>query len=142
MALDELHTRRLATVSNLFDAALDRMEVVLRTAERSVAEGEPLPLSLEQTRVLRDRMAAIRTRLHESLEHFSVRVQRPEPKQMLVAELSALWVILENSRPERMTGFGVEFDPGDKLDWENLVEALLYETDLMRSTVLRAREEA
>ena len=29
MALDELHARRLATVANVFEGALDRMELVL-----------------------------------------------------------------------------------------------------------------
>lgn len=35
MALDELHARRLATIGKMFDAALDRMEQVLRAVEEN-----------------------------------------------------------------------------------------------------------
>jgi len=139
MALDELHARRLATVGNLFNAALDRMDLVLRSAEKSADSREASRISAEQARFIRDQMAAIRHRLHEGLRHFSVRLQKPEPKQMLIAELSTLWVILENARPERMKGYGVEFAPQDKAEWENLVQALMDETELIRSTVLRGK---
>ena len=142
MALDELHARRLATIGNLFDAALDRMALVLRSAEPSTDGGETARFSAEQTRFIRDKMAMIRSRLHEGLRHFSVALQKPEPKQMLVAELSTLWVILENARPERMTGYGREFTPADKADWENLIQALGQETELIRSTVLHYRSTA
>jgi hypothetical protein len=141
MALDELHARRLATVGNLFDAALDRMELVLRSQEGSADAGEPSRFSAEQARFIRDKMGAIRRRLHEGLRHFSVRLQKPEPKQMLVAELSTLWVILENARPERMKGYGVEFAPQDKAEWKNLIEALMQETELIRGTVLKGKKK-
>ncbi|MGD0225992.1 MAG: hypothetical protein ABSF71_26980 [Terriglobia bacterium] len=141
MALDELHARRLATVGNLFDAALDRMEQVLHSAEQSTEGREASAVSAEQARFIREKMAAIRGRLHEGLRHFSVRLQKPEPKQMLVAELSTLWVILENARPERMKGYGVEFAPQDKAEWENLIQALMHETELIRGTVLKGRKK-
>jgi hypothetical protein len=140
MALDELHARRLATVGILFDTALDRMELVLRSAEGSAEQGEPSRLSAEQARIIRDKMATIRSRLHAGLRHFSVRLQKPEPKQVLVAELSTLWVILENARPERMKGYAVEFTPPDRAEWENLIQALMHETELIRSTVLRGKK--
>ena len=139
MPLDELHARRLATVGNLFDAALDRMELVLRSAQGSPDGGEASRLSAEQARFIRDRMAAIRGRLHEGLRRFSVRLQKPEPKQMLIAELSTLWVILENARPDRMKGYGLRFAPEDKAEWESLVQALLQETELIRGTVLKGK---
>jgi hypothetical protein len=139
MALDELHARRLATVGNLFDAALDRMERVLHSEEDGNDGREASRLSAEQVQFIRDKMAAIRGRLHEGLRHFSVRLQKPEPKQMLIAELSTLWVILENARPERMKGYGVEFAPQDKAEWENLIQALIRETELIRGTVLKGK---
>ena len=141
MALDELHARRLATVGNLFDAALDRMERVLHSEEDGNDGREASRLSAEQVQFIRDKMAAIRGRLHEGLRHFSVRLQKPEPKQMLIAELSTLWVILENARPERMKGYGVEFAPQDKAEWENLIQALMHETELIRGTVLKGRKK-
>jgi hypothetical protein len=141
MTLDELHARRLATVGNLFDAALDRMELVLRSAEERNDGRETSRLSAEQTQFIRDRMATIRSRLQEGLRRFSVRLQKPEPRQMLIAELSTLWVILENARPERMKGYGGEFAPGDEAEWEDLIQALVQETELIRGTVLRGQEE-
>jgi hypothetical protein len=142
MALDELHARRLATVGKMFDAALDRMEQVLRSVEESTDSGEAPRLSAEQARFIRDRMAAIRIRLQEGFQHFAIRLQKPEPKQMLIAELSTLWVILENARPERMKGYGREFAPPDKAEWENLIQALLHETELIRGTVLKGKKKA
>jgi hypothetical protein len=141
MALDELHARRLATVGNLFDAALDRMELVLRSAEESAERGEASPVSTEQSRFIREKMVLICGRLHEGLGHFSVRLQKPEPRQMLVAELSTRWVILENARPERMKGYGVEFAPQDKTEWESLIQALMDETELIRGAVLKGKKK-
>jgi hypothetical protein len=132
----------LATIGNLFDAALDRMDLVLRSADESRDGGEGSSLSSEQTRFIRDKIATIRSRLRAGLRHFDVRLQKPEPKQMLVAELSTLWVILENARPERMTGYGSGLTPEDKADWENLVETLLQETELIRGMVLRGKDSA
>ena len=139
MALDELHARRLATVGNLFDAALDRMEQVLRSVEEGTEGGEVSRLSAEQAQFIRHKMATIRSHLHEGLRHFSVRLQNPEPKQMLIAELSTLWVILENARPERMKGYGVEFSSQDKAEWKDLIQALMHETELIRGTVLKGK---
>ena len=142
MSLDELHARRLATIGNLFDAALDRMGLVLRSADECRYGGEGSQLSAEQTRFVRDKIATIRSRVHSSLRHFSIRLQKPEPKQMLVAELSTLWVILENARPERMTGYGSSLAPEDEAEWENLVETLLHETEQIRTEVLKAKAQA
>jgi hypothetical protein len=58
---------------------------------------------------------------------------------MLIAELSTLWVVLENARPERMQGYGREFAPQDKAEWEDLIQALMHETDEMRGIVLRGK---
>lgn len=142
MALDELHARRLATVANLFDAALDRMELVLRSAEKTSESGEAPWASADQARFIRSRIEAIRGRLQEGLRHFSIQLQKPEPKQMLIAELSTLWVILENARPQRMKGYGVEFAPQDKAAWENLIQDLTRETELIRGTVLKGKTKA
>lgn len=139
MALDELHARRLATVGKIFDAALGRMELILRSAEEGSDGGESSRITGEQARVARDRMAAIRSRLQEGLRHFSVQFQRPEPKQMLAAELSTLWVILENARPERMKGYGREFAPQDRAEWENLIRALMHEIEQIRAIVLKGK---
>jgi hypothetical protein len=100
------------------------MELVLKSLE-SESGNEPSPLKAEQIRLGREKMVTVRNRLAESLKRFSIRLRRPEPRQVLAAELSTLWVVLENARPERMKGYGREFSPPDKADWENLIEGLM-----------------
>jgi hypothetical protein len=123
----------------MFDAALNRMELILRSAEEDSAIGESSWIPAGQARLARDKMAMIRSRLQEGLRHFSVQLQRPEPKQMLAAELSTLWVILENARPERMKGYGREFAPQDRAEWENLIQTLLHEIEQIRGIVLKGK---
>jgi hypothetical protein len=131
MALDELHARRLATLASEFGSAFDRMELVLNSLE-STSRNEPAPVKGEHIRLGREKMAAARSRLLESLKRFSVQLRKPEPRQVLAAELSRLWVVLENARPERMKGYGRELSPSDKADWENLIEGLSWDIKEMR----------
>ena len=139
MALDELHARRLATVGKVFDAALDRMELVLRSAEAPPHGAPSSGISAACADQIREKMSEIRVCLHAGLEHFDVELQKPEPGQMLVAELSALWVVLENNRPERMEGYGRKWAAEDKAAWERLVEDLLLAIERLRGLL---REEA
>ncbi len=141
MALDELHARRLATVASVFESALDRMELVLKSLE-STSGNEPLPLKAEQIRLGREKMETVRNRLSESLKRFSIQLRKPEPRQVLAAELSTLWVVLENARPERMKGYGREFSPADKADWENLIEGLMSDIKEIRRILVKREVKA
>jgi len=141
MALDELHARRLATVASVFESALDRMELVLKSLE-SASGNEPLPLKAEQIHLGREKMVTVRNRLTESLKRFSIQLRKPEPRQVLAAELSTLWVVLENARPERMKGYGREFSPSDKADWENLIEGLISDIKEMRRILVKREIKA
>ena len=136
MALDELHARRLATVANVFESALDRMELVLKSLE-SAGEKEDW-----QFRQVREKMETIRSRLSESLKQFAIQVRKPGPRQVLAAELSRLWVVLENARPERMKGYGREFSPVDKIAWERLIEGLMSDVKEMRRILVKGRMKA
>lgn len=130
MALDELHARRLAALANVFEGALDRMEFVLNSLPPAGEEER------EQIRQAREKMETARGRLAESLERFAIRLHKPGPRQVLAAELSRLWVLLENARPERMKGYGREFSPADKTVWENLIEELMSEVKEMRRLIV------
>jgi len=141
MALDELHAGRLATVASVFESALDRMELVLKSLE-SASGNEPLPLKAEQIHLGREKMVTVRNRLTESLKRFSIQLRKPEPRQVLAAELSTLWVVLENARPERMKGYGREFSPSDKADWENLIEGLISDIKEMRRILVKREIKA
>jgi hypothetical protein len=39
-----------------------------------------------------------------------------------------------------MKGYAVEFTPPDRAEWENLIQAFMHETELIRSTVLRGKK--
>ena len=80
----------------------------------------------------RQKMEEMRHKLRDALDHFSVRFMKPEPRQALAAELSTLWVVLENSLPERMKGYGKEFTPADRKNWEGLIRALLEDLNQLR----------
>jgi hypothetical protein len=141
MALDELHARRLATVASVFENALDRMELVLKSLE-SASANEPSPVKAEQIRLGREKMVTVRNRLSESLKRFSIQLRKPGPRQVLAAELSTLWVVLENARPERMKGYGREFSPADKADWENLIEGLMWDIKEIRRILVKREVKA
>ena len=140
MALDELHARRLATVASVFESALDRMELVLKSLES--ASDEPLPPRDEQICQAREKMETVRNRLSESLRRFSIQLRKPGPRQVLAAELSRLWVVLENARPERMKGYGREFSPADKADWKNLIEGLMSDIKEIRRLLVKREVKA
>ena len=144
--LDELHARRLATVANIVESALDRLELLFRSLEASseaqtphdalesefaVAVGSGItPAQIQQAR---EQMASLRHRLRKALERFSVRPSKPEPRQILAAELATLWVVLENARPGRMKGYGKKFAPADQTAWEEMVEGLLRDLEKIRT---------
>jgi hypothetical protein len=135
MALDELHARRLATVISLFDDALDRIQLALDAAERGKHAGSSATPA--QAREIRATVHRLRSRLHDAAQRFAVERVRPDWRQQLAAELSALWVILENAAPRRMKGYGREFAPEDRADWETLMRDLKTEVERMSETVLQ-----
>ena len=132
MALDELHERRLATLMNLFDDALDRIELVLVTAEQGRPGDTDPPPTRDDIDDFRAVAASMRRRLYAARMRFGVNQTRPGWRQKVAAELSTLWVVLENTLPKRMKGYGREFKPQDQSDWEQLVCGLLRDVDRMR----------
>jgi hypothetical protein len=141
MALDELHARRLATVISVFEGALDRLDRLLQTLESGSGD-EPSEIKPEQIRRARDKMAAVRAGLAASAERFSIRLRKPGAKQVVAAELSRLWVVLENARPERTKGYGREFTPEDKADWDKMTEGLMSDIKEIRRTLIKKDTKA
>lgn len=135
MALDELHARRLATVMTVFEEALDRIELLLDGVEEGSEAGQGPQLKAGE--LVRVKMSAgrLRERLRRATERFQVERVRLPWRQRLAAELSTLWVVLENAMPRRMKGYGREFAPEDRADWEALIRDLLQEIERMRQTV-------
>ena len=133
MPLDELHARRLATVATVVESALDRIELVLRTVEKEEAAGErSTGFSLNQVPQIRAAIERVRERLRRGLAHFGVEQQQSPPRHALAAELSTLWVVLENAIPERMKGYGKEFSRADRKNWEELIGTLLEDLERLQ----------
>ena len=137
MALDELHARRLATVVSVAEDALARIELTL---ERPGHGGGRLAPARVQA--LRQKIASMRRELEKAMERFDLRLSKPEPQQILAAELSSLWVVLENALPKRLKGYGREWDPADKADWEMTIQGLLHTVTELRSLILYKDENA
>jgi hypothetical protein len=132
MALDELHERRLATLMNVFEDALDRIELLATAAQQEpVDDGKPPPTPGQVSEIC-TAVRKIRRRLELGTLRFGVKRARPGWRQEIAAELSTLWVVLEDAMPHRMRGYGREFEPQDRLDWECLIRDLLQEIDGMR----------
>jgi len=114
---------------------------VLKSLESPYGDG-PSPAQADHIGLAREKMRTIRTRLSASLSRFSIKLRKPEPRQILAAELSTLWVVLENARPERMKGYGREFSPADKADWENLIEGLMADIKEIRRILVKREVKA
>jgi hypothetical protein len=72
MPLDELHERRLATVMNLFEDALDRIELLLKGAEQlreADTESRPEAAAIGNIQLA---VRRIRRRLQSAAERFEV----------------------------------------------------------------------
>lgn len=141
MALDEMHARRLATVATVVESALDRIEQLLRTVEKEeTARKRSTGFSSGQVQQIRAAIEHVRERLLRGLAHFGVERHQPHPRQVLAAELSMLWVVLENAMPERMKGYGKEFTPADRRAWEELIRTLLQDLEPLRSCTQGGRD--
>ena len=135
MALDELHARRLMTVMTVVENALDRIEHLLEAVEEGKYAGNSAPPPPSDLRKLRVAAGQMRQRLQAAAERFEVRSSRPHWRQQLTAELSTLWVVLENAMPRRMKGYGREFTADDRADWEGLIRDLLHDIESMRTVL-------
>ncbi len=126
MKLHELHQRRLEVTVSLVENGLDRME-------RLLSEGPPGgsvrtvedTLSPEERSSLLDDIGHLRSQLRRLAEQYSLQRHAVDIHQVLNAELSSAWVMIENCRPKRMKGYGVEFDPVVRATLEENVEQLL-----------------
>jgi len=79
--------------------------------------------------------------LEKVVERFDLRLSKPEPQQIIAAELSSLWVVLENALPKRLKGYGREWEPSEKTDWEKTIHHLLHAVDELRALVLNSTSD-
>ena len=117
-------------MGSILESALERMTLVLKSMENA-----PSALQDPQMQRARAKMVEMRNTLRQAMERFSVHLAKPDPRQVFAAELSTLWVVLENARPERMKGYGKELEPADRRSWEELIHKLLADLDELRDFV-------
>jgi hypothetical protein len=137
MKLDELHRRRLEATVQLLEESIARCrrwlngtgEGIVRVVRSSIDESE-------RERLLRE-IDLFHAELHRFAAHFELEPRAIDLAQLLNAEISTAWVMLENCRPKRMKGYGVAFDPGvaAKLDAE--VDRLLERVGVLRKEIAR-----
>jgi len=126
MKLHELHQRRLQVTTRLVEDALDRIERLLTPDGRDdEARGVKGGLPAEQSQHLLEEVRRLRTALHEFAQKFSLERHPLELGNVLNAELSSAWVMLENCRPKQMKGYGQPFEEGAREALEESIEQLL-----------------
>ncbi len=134
MKLHELHQRRLEATVSLVENALDRMERMLsENSQDSVVRAVEDTLSPDERASFLDEVRQLREELHRLAQQYSLQRHPVDIRQVLNAELSSAWVMLENCRPKRMKGYGVEFDPAVRASLEENVERLLARVITLRA---------
>lgn len=134
MPLDEKIRRRLETAARLVEQRLLRIERLLAGAageERFRAVEGVLPVADRDA--LAEQAAAFRRELAALGQRLALRPQPAELRRLLEAELSSIWVILENCYTQRMKGYGVAFDDRTRAALDGEIAALLARVREMRS---------
>ena len=95
-------------------------------------------LSPAERRQILEELKRLRAVLIEFSSVVELEKHSLDVRQILAAELSSLWVMLENCRPKRMKGYGVPFQPETRQLIEQQIERLLERVAALRA-VLSAR---
>ncbi len=134
MKLHELHQRRLEATVSLVENSLDRMERLLAEGGlNGIVRAVEDTLSSDERSFLLEKIRQFRNALHDFAEQFSLQRHPVDIHQVLNAELSSVWVMLENCRPKRMKGDGVEFDARTRTVLEESVEDLVAQVIALRA---------
>jgi hypothetical protein len=134
MPLDEKIRRRLETSARLVERRLLRIERLLAGAAGE-EEFRTIEGALPEARraALREQAEAFRRALAAFGERLALRPQQAELRRLLEAELSSIWVSLENCYPQRMKGYGVAFDAKTRATLDREIAALLERVRAMRA---------
>lgn len=136
MELHELHRRRLEATVSLVEDGLERVERLLRESGRSgIVRAVEDNLTPEERASLLEKVRGLRSELRSFAERFGLERHPVDIRQVCNAELSSAWVMLENCRPKRMKGFGVEMPPGTRAELEAGVEKLLAAVQSLRAVL-------
>ncbi len=137
MTLHEYHSRSLASTLALADASVRRMERLLADGgEEGLIRFIQNTLSPDEcSAILRD-VRRLRDMLTLMTETFSLQRSSLDLRRVLDAELSTLWVLFEDCRPERMKGYGQDFSPEDSVRLDETANQLTSHVRRMRGRLL------
>jgi hypothetical protein len=134
MKLHEYHARSLEATLSRADESIQRMEQLLITSGQEGAvrkiKGN---LSKESRETLLAGFCSLRALLKSMAQTFSLQSHPLDLRRVLHAELSHLWVLFENCRPQRMKGYGQQFAEEARVEIEKNVETLLAEILKLRT---------
>jgi hypothetical protein len=141
MKLDELHRRRLEATVQLLEESIARCrrwlggtgEGIVRVVRSSIGDAE-------RERLLRE-IDLFHAELHKFAARFELEPRAVDLTQLLNAEISTAWVMLENCRPKRMKGYGVAFDPAAAAKLDSEVDRLLERVDVLRREIAGLGDE-
>jgi hypothetical protein len=141
MKLDDHHQRRLEATVQLLEESIARCrrwltgtgEGILRVVQTSIDPAE-------RERLLRE-VDLFHAELHRFAAEFELEPRPMNLAQLLNAEFSTAWVMLENCRPKRMKGYGVAFDPDVSTKLNGEVDHLLDRLAVLREDLDRSAGE-
>ncbi len=134
MKLHELHQRRLEATVQLMEDGVERCERLLRGAgQGGIVRAVGSRLSEGERAELLQKLGEFHMTLRRFAERFGLEQRPLDLRQLLNAELSSAWVMLENCRPKRMKGYGAPFGEEERKALEASVEELLVKVKDLRA---------
>jgi hypothetical protein len=135
MKLHERHQRRLEATVQLLEESIARCQRWLEGSGEGIVR--PVRASLGDAR--RERLAkeleAFRIALGRFSAEFELQSRPVDLAQVLNAEISTVWVMLENCRPKRMKGYGAAFEPEIAAALNGSIDRLLEEVARLRHAI-------
>jgi hypothetical protein len=136
MKLHELHQRKLEATVQLIEDGVKRSEDLLRGAgQQGIVRSVESGLSQGERTELLEKLAEFHAALRRFAERFELERRPLDLRQVLNAEFSSAWVMLENCRPKRMKGYGVAFAEAERAALEESVEELLSQVKGLRARI-------
>jgi hypothetical protein len=136
MKLHELHARKLEATVQLIEDGVSRSENLLRGAgQQGIVRAVESGLSEGERAELLEKLGEFHAALRRFAERFALERRPLDLRQVLNAEFSSAWVMLENCRPKRMKGYGVPFGEAERLALEESLEELLARVKELRARI-------
>lgn len=135
MKLDDHHQRRLEATVQLLEESIARCQRWLAGSGEGIVRVVRTSIDESDRARLADELERLRAALERFAAEFELQARPVDLAQVLNAEFSTAWVMLENCRPKRMKGYGVAFDPADAATLNGSIDRLLGEVETLRNTI-------